>query len=618
MDKIKTDSKSLGDTEIIMDGLRDLVPGAFTEGRLDQDALLALLGNEFDEDNEKYQFTWKGKAASLQLAQKKSSATLRPDNDNSRNWDTTKNVYIAGDNLEVLKLMQKAYQRSIKMIYIDPPYNTGNDFVYKDDFRDPIAAYRAETNQAVRANPETAGRYHSNWLSMMYPRLKLAKTLLRDDGVIFISIDDNEIHNLRKICDEVFGEDNFVAQITREAIKGGSQSKHIRITHDYVLVYARSIEKLKFSGVEVEGITLNLTDEKGAYAKGRELNKWGAGSRREDSPSMYFPVKGPNGEDVYPIRNDGTDGRWRLGKEKMHKIVADGDVIFEKREDGTYIVYEKLRDDSNRQKQFISIFKDDYINAKGTEDIKKLFNIERSYFDYAKPVSLVKDLAIMASINDDDIVLDFFSGSGTTAQAVMQLNAEDGGQRKFIMVQLPEVLDETSEGFKAGFKNIADIGMERIRRAGDKINQGANVDTGFRAFRLDSSNLTKWDDNFTNMDAEQQGATLFDRMENSLTELKPGRRNIDIVYEVLLKNGVPLDEPLERIEIDGKNFYVLAGGTYLLCLDKDITVETIKKVLELHAPNVFIFADHCFSDDDDIANIEKTLERADGIKFRWI
>ena len=372
----KMDGKSLDVTGVNKEKLKTVFPECFTEGNLDIDKLLSLCGEYIDNDFEKYKFEWKGKSECYRIAGKRSTGTLRPCPEESVDFENTNNLYIEGDNLEVLKLLQTAYYRKVKMIYIDPPYNTGNDFVYEDDFKDPMAKYKEITSQTTKSNPETMGRYHTNWLNMMYPRLRLASNLLRDDGVIFISIDDNEIDNLKKICNEVFGEENFIAQVTREAIKGGSQSKYIRVTHDYVLIYSKNINDVEFGGIEVEGIKLNLQDEKGPYAKGRELNKWGAGSRREDSPSMWFPVKGPNGEDVYPIRNDGTEGRWRLGKEKMHKIVNDGDVIFEKRQDGTYIIYEKIRDDSNREKQFISIFKDEYINAKEQKKLKNCLRLK--------------------------------------------------------------------------------------------------------------------------------------------------------------------------------------------------------------------------------------------------
>lgn len=603
LDIKKLDGKSLDVAETDKERLKAVFPQCFVEGKLDIDKLLSLCGEYIDNDFEKYKFEWKGKSECLRIAGKRSTGTLRPCPEESVDFENTNNLYIEGDNLEVLKLLQTAYYRKVKMIYIDPPYNTGNDFVYEDDFKDPLAKYKEITSQTTKSNPETMGRYHTNWLNMMYPRLRLAANLLRDDGVIFISIDDNEVDNLKKICNEVFGEENFIAQITREAIKGGSQSKYIRVTHDYVLIYSKNINDVEFGGVEVEGRTLNLQDDKGAYAKGRELNKWGAGSRREDSPSMYFPIKGPNGEDVYPIRNDGTEGRWRLGKEKMHKKVSDGDVIFEKRADGTYIVYEKIRDDSNREKQFISIFKDEYINAKGTEEIKKLFQIEKSYFDYAKPVNLVNDLILMSKVSDDDIVLDFFSGSATTAHAVMQLNAEDGGKRQFIMVQLPEVTDEKSEAFKAGYKNICEIGKERIRRAGAKIKeQNADVDVGFKVLKLDTSNLVKWDDTPL---ASTDTADLFNRMDGMIESIKKGRSELDVVYEVMLKLGIPATYQVFENNLNGRKVYSIGDdGLILICLDGSnggITPEDVAAMCEF-SPAKIVAAEEAFKDDVALSN----------------
>lgn len=603
LDIKKLDGKSLDIAEVDKEKLKAVFPQCFVEGKLDIDKLLSLCGEYIDNDFEKYKFEWKGKSECLRIAGKRSTGTLRPCVEESVDFENTNNLYIEGDNLEVLKLLQTAYYRKVKMIYIDPPYNTGNDFVYEDDFKDPLAKYKEITSQTTKSNPETMGRYHTNWLNMMYPRLRLAANLLRDDGVIFISIDDNEVDNLKKICNEVFGEENFIAQITREAIKGGSQSKYIRVTHDYVLIYSKNINDVEFGGVEVEGRTLNLQDDKGAYAKGRELNKWGAGSRREDSPSMYFPIKGPNGEDVYPIRNDGTEGRWRLGKEKMHKKVSDGDVIFEKRADGTYIVYEKIRDDSNREKQFISIFKDEYINAKGTEEIKKLFQIEKSYFDYAKPVNLVNDLILMSKVSDDDIVLDFFSGSATTAHAVMQLNAEDGGKRQFIMVQLPEVTDEKSEAFKAGYKNICEIGKERIRRAGAKIKeQNADVDVGFKVLKLDTSNLVEWDDTPL---ASTDTADLFNRMDGMIESIKKGRSELDVVYEVMLKLGIPATYQVFENNLNGRKVYSIGDdGLILICLDGSnggITPEDVTAMCEF-SPAKIVAAEEAFKDDVALSN----------------
>ena len=600
LDINKLDGKSLDVAETDKEKLKAVFPQCFNEGKLDIDKLLSLCGEYIDNDFEKYKFEWKGKSECYRIAGLRSTGTLRPCPGESVDFENTNNLYIEGDNLEVLKLLQTAYYRRVKMIYIDPPYNTGNDFVYEDDFKDPMAKYKEITSQTTKSNPETMGRYHTNWLNMMYPRLRLASNLLRDDGVIFISIDDNEIDNLKKTCNEVFGEENFIAQITREAIKGGSQSKYIRVTHDYVLIYSKNINYVEFGGVEVEGRTLNLQDEKGAYAKGRELNKWGAGSRREDSPSRYFPIKGPNGEDVYPIRNDGTEGRWRLGKEKMHKKVSDGDVIFEKRADGTYIVYEKIRDDSNREKQFISIFKDEYINAKGTEEIKKLFHIEKSYFENPKPVELLREF-IESSAQNDDIVLDFFSGSATTAHAVMQLNAEDGGKRQFIMVQLPELTDEKSEAFKAGYKNICEIGKERIRRAGSKIKeQNTDVDVGFKVLKLDTSNLVKWDDT-----PISETEVLKERFDSVVKTLKFDRSELDIVYEVMLKLGIPVTYKVNLTDINGRKIYSIGDdGLILVCLDGSnggITPEDISAMCDL-TPAKIVAAEEAFKDDVALSN----------------
>lgn len=346
------------------------------------------------------------------------------------------NFLLEGDNLHSLHLLEKTHTGKIDVIYIDPPYNTGNkDFKYNDKFVD---------------NTDTFS--HSKWLSFMERRLTIAKSLLSDDGVIFISIDDNEQSQLKLLMDEIFGEKNFVANIVRQAIKGGSRAVNIKSVHDYVAIYAKNILQLTpFTGHEKEKLAFNLKDEKGEFLRGRELNKWGAGSRREDSPSMWFPIVGPNGEKVYPIRNDGSEGRWRWGKKKLLKAVEENEVIFELRDNGTYVVYEKVRGLKNENEQFTTWFSDQYINAKGSDAVKKLFNTLMSVFNFAKPVELVKDLIFMAN-KPNGIFLDFFAGSGTTGQAVVELNAEDGGHRKFILATNNE-------------NNIAEeVTYERIKR----------------------------------------------------------------------------------------------------------------------------------------------------------
>lgn len=611
----KLDGKTMDIVEQNIEQLKELFPSVFSEGKVQFNKLEELLGNYVVDDEDHYNFTWHGKRKAGRLAQTPSTGTLRPAKDESVDWDNTENLFIEGDNLEVLKLLQKSYHRQVKMIYIDPPYNTGNDFVYEDDFKDGVKNYLEMTGQVdgegkkIGTNSSAAGRYHTNWLNMMYPRLKLARNLMRDDGVIFISIDDNEQTNLKKLCDEVFGEENFVAIISREAIKGGSLSKHLRMVHDYVLVYAKSSDHLLFSGYEKEALELNLSDEKGPYAKSRELNKWGAGSRKEDAPGMYFSIKGPNGIDVYPTRNDGSDGRWRLGKERMNKLVDDDNLIFEKRSDGSYIVYEKIRSTEAGIKQFTTLFKDNYINAKGTERIKSIFEVERSPFDYAKPCELIIDLMVMADVKDSEIIMDFFSGSATTADAVMQLNALDNTSRQHISVQLPEATDEISEAFKAGYSNIADISKERIRRAGKKIkeeNPNYNGDLGFKVFKLDSSNIKRWDADFDTLESDLMDAVDY---------LVKDRTDEDVLYELCLKLGLDLSIKIEEKTVAGKKLFILGRGYLVVCLDDAITMDLVNGIGALKdelAPEDgmrVVFKDDGFKDDVVKTNALQTLKR---------
>lgn len=640
------DGKSLDNIKMRIDELKELFPEAVSEGYFDRDVLMSLLDGEFyREHEERYRFEWKGKQESLKLAQKRSSGTLRPMLEESKNWDTTKNLYIEGDNLEVLKLLQQAYLRQVKMIYIDPPYNTGNDFVYKDDFKDPIKGYKEATAQAMRANPETAGRYHSNWLSMMYPRLRIAKTLLQDDGVIFISIDDNEVHNLRKLCEEVFGEENFMGQFTLQSNPRGSQSsKLLANVHEYVLAYTRNINDFKIGGLDISTDMVaeyNQSDSNGKYRL-LGLRQRGGAWRREQRPKMYYPIYvNPNNNsvslqkneeytiEVLPKRPSGEESRWTWGKDKLmqnlHLLI--GKPIKREGLNDAYDIFRKdyLNNDDGEEKttKTKTMWFEKEINYQnGRNEQKELFG-KSDVFDYPKPCYIVSKLAKTGNLSDGDIILDFFSGSATTAHAVMQLNAEDGGNRRFIMVQLDERTDESSEAYKAGYKTIADIGRERILRAGDKIVAEnplltKTLDTGFRSFKLDTSNLKKWDDNFEGMDKEQQAATLLDRLENSLDELKSDRREIDVIYEIFLKYGVALTEPLAQLEVDGKKFYAVGDDGYIfICLDKGITVETIEHLIKDYTPGTIIFADQSFKTDDDITNTLLVLQKAE-IEFRWI
>ena len=420
----------------------------------EKSALLGLL-----RSHKKYGLVWEDKPEDVEERLKDSLPVLTEVKERaiiSDSPDAPNHIRIEGDNLEALTALSYTHEGKVDVIYIDPPYNTGNkDFTYNDNYVDGEDSYR-----------------HSKWLSFMNKRLKIAKRLLKESGVIFISIDDNEYANLKLLCDEVFGESNLVASICRQAIKGGSRALNIKSVHDYVLIYAFNQSLLNpFTGEEKEKIDFNLQDEKGYYIKGRELNKWGAGSRREDSPSMWFPITAPNGDEVYPIRNDGSEGRWRWGKKKLLQAVKDGDVIFEKRDNGTYVVYEKVRKQKSTTKQYSTWFADNYINAKGSESLKAVFNTMMSIFDYAKPVELIHDLIFMSNCKDG-IILDFFAGSGTTLHATMQLNDEDEGTRQCIIVTNNE-------------RNICeDITFERNKRIiegyvnqkGDKI-EGLNTNS---------------------------------------------------------------------------------------------------------------------------------------------
>lgn len=632
------DGLSMNIEQANMDKLKSVFPECFAEGKLDIDKLLSLCGEYIDNDFEKYKFEWKGKAECLRLAQKRSTGTLRPCPEESVNWDTTKNLYIEGDNLEVLKLLQTAYYRKVKMIYIDPPYNTGNDFVYEDDFADPLARYKEVTQQTTKSNPETMGRYHTNWLNMMYPRLRLAANLLRDDGVIFISIDDNEVTNLRKICDEVFGEENFVNQfawinnITGRQISGKGAVK----TYEHIVVYAKNISEISEFFVDVnlakqsmpdtyKGFKKEIrVDEYGEYAIGDTLYNHNRIFNEETRPNLVFSIfynpdtkeitTGNIGErkdgyvELLPHKNgDGFHKyhAWRWSKQKIQN--ESHDLIILPTSNGGYEIYTKTRDFNK------TLLKDTITNiSNGDKEIKELFD-GRKYFNYPKSTDLLKIILNSTQYNDD-IILDFFSGSATTAHAVMQLNAEDGGNRQFIMVQLPEVCDEKSEAYKAGYKNICEIGKERIRRAGKKILEENNqmtledkeqLDIGFKVFKLDSSNLKTWDN--TPVTAEQLDL-LYERMNNMIHRVKSDRSDLDMVCEIMLKLGVPLTYSITAVEINGKTAYSIGDDCLLLiCLAEDVQPEDIEQMAE-YAPAKLIISRESFVDDTAMANAHYILK----------
>lgn len=610
--------------------IRELFPNCVTErinkeGNLEHAIDFDMLKQELSDHvvdglQERYQFTWPDKRKAILAANAPINKTLRPCREESVDFDNTENLYIEGDNLEVLKLLQETYLGKVKMIYIDPPYNTGNDFVYRDEFKQNASEYKDNSGQyddngnQMVTNTESNGRFHTDWLNMMYPRLNLAKDLLSEDGVIAISIDENEVENLKRCCKEIYGESNYIATIISKMNPRGSQSsKDIAITHEYILVIAKSKE------YQVNGLELTEEQEKeykyqdamGCYRL-LGLRKRGADSRREDSPSMYFPIYyDPDNDNlstiekysviIYPKLSDGTDGRWRWSKSKVEREKNLLVVRAVKR--GTEYEYDVFSKDylsENKRRKPMSIWDDKEINNEfATELLTDLFK-EKKIFDYSKSLFLLKKLITVLS-SADSLVLDFFSGSATTAHAVMQLNAEDGGKRKFIMVQLPEVCAENSEAYKAGYKNICEIGKERIRRAGQKIKEEnplttQDLDIGFRVLKCDSSNME--DVYFTPKEYMDKQQSLF------VDNIKKDRNDEDLLFDAMLKLDTPLSSKIEKRSVAGKTVYNVAQGHLMACFDKNVTDEVITAIAK-EMPSYFVMRDSAQADDSVAINFEQ-------------
>lgn len=616
MDKLKM--HSLDGVQRNIELIGSLFPNAVTEvmrdGKVERAIDFDVLRQELSDcivegREERYQFTWPDKKKAMLAANAPITATLRPVVADSVGRDGTlggfdsENLYIEGDNLEVLKLLQETYLGKIKMIYIDPPYNTGNDFVYEDDFAQSTGEYMANSGQyddvgnRMMTNTESNGRFHTDWLNMIYPRLRLAKDLMAEDGVIFISIDDNEIENLRKICDELFGLQNYVGTVIWErAFSPKNDAKYFSVSHDYIVVYAKNMLSFTIG-------KLPRTAEMNSRYKNPDNDPngpWSSGdlTAKTYSAAYDYPITTPSGKSISP-----TSGRsWITSKENMQKWIAEGRIWFGEKGDNT-----------PRYKRYLSEMTDGIVpttlwkyeevghSQEGRQELKNLF-AGKGYFDGPKPIRLIKRVIGIANLGKDDIILDFFSGSATTAHAVMQLNAEDGGHRKFIMVQLPEPCDEKSEAYKAGYPNICEIGKERIRRAGRKIKEDAgltapaDLDIGFRCLRLDESNMKPV--YYTPEAMNQQ------TLQSFVDNVKPDRTPEDLLFQVMLDLGILLSSKIEENTIGGKKVFNVANGFLYACFDENVT-ETVITEIAKRKPYYFVMRDSSMASDSVATNFDQ-------------
>jgi adenine-specific DNA-methyltransferase len=619
-----------------------LFPEARTEGgKIDFDRLKLALCEAMDVGKERYGMNWPGKADCFRTIQTPSVGTLRPAPEESVNFDTTENVLIHGDNLESLKLLQKAYLNKVKVIYIDPPYNTGNDFVYPDNYAESLETYLEYTGQVdtegkkFGTNTEADGRFHSKWLNMLYPRLYLARNLLTDDGVIFISIDDHEIVNLRRICDEVFGEANYKGTIVRATGQTtGQDSGGLGASFDYVVVYSKTADT-ELSGLPLDDDDLERyqeEDERGKYALW-QLRKTGKNDRRTDRPNMYFAVKNPDGGDVWPVGPTGYESRWRFDSKGYKRLLEEGYVVWRKRKKGdteewwpyvkTYL--------EGRTKRPSPLWDDLEGSKKASIDLRDLMG--GSVFNNPKPLGLITRLLQVApSPNSDCIVMDFFAGSGTTGHAVLSLNAEDGGNRRFVLIQLPEPLDPSEKDQKAGAdfcdsiakpRNIAEIMTERIRRAIKSVNEEdagklnldgqESKDRGFREFKLGESNFTAW-----NAEGAKDPAALATQLELHVEHIRQQRTDDDILYELLLKSGFPLTTPVEKKTVEGKAIYSVASGALVICLDRALTLELIRAIADMK-PDRVVCLDEGFVGNDQLkTNAVQTFKTKGITSFKTV
>jgi adenine-specific DNA-methyltransferase len=606
--------------------LADLVPEAVTDGKVDVEKLKELLGSETADASERFGLFWPGKKRALRAAQEQTTATLKPDFENSKDWDTTQNIFIEGDNLEVLKVLQKHYHAKIKLIYIDPPYNTGRDFVYPDNYKEGLDTYLEWTRQVneegkkVTTNAETEGRYHSNWLNMMYPRLKLARNLLTDDGTIFVSISDHEVDNLRKLLNEVFGESNYIGQIAvSKGTTTGQDANDIGSSIDFLLVFARNKANYIPNGLPLdEGdiARFNQEDARGRYST-LQFRKTGNSDRREDRPNLYYPLTAPDGSGVYPIGPGGYESRWRTAHEQFNAWDAEGMVEWKQDTDSTFKPYIKYYLEG-RTKQVSNYWDDIEGNKKASLTVKELLG--KNVFTNPKPVGLIKKILHIAT-DLDSIVLDFFAGSATTAHAVIQLNAEDGGIRRFIQVQLPEPTPEDSEARKAGYMNIAQVARKRIDLAGAKISTGlgaqlltrdAVLDIGYRSFVLGDTNFSKWR---TSSDVDS------DTLQQRLVELSASSSDNDatpdaLLTEILLKQGYSLTEQIVSAVVAGLNVRIVGDNLVIAYLDEHVKpkLDQLRAIADEDPARIIVLED-AFQGDDELKTNLAQLAKSKGIEL---
>ena len=615
MDKLNMHTPNKADENF--NKLAALFPNAVTETidengevvrAIDKDVLMQEISCKVvDGREERYQFTWPDKKKAILIANAPISKTLRPCHEESVDFDNTENLYIEGDNLDVLKLLQETYLGKVKMIYIDPPYNTGNDFVYNDDFAQDADEYMENSGQydedgnRMVQNTESNGRFHTDWLNMIYPRLKLASNLLTDDGAIFISIDENEIENIKKVCNEIFGEQNFVGVVIWErAFAPKNDAKYFSDSHDYILVYAKELSDYNIG-------KLPRTEEANARYKNPDNDPKGAWAAdnmtvKTYSASYDYEIITPSGAIMKP-----TDGRcWFTSKERMKKLIEEGRVWFGEN-GGNMPRLKRYLSDVQQGMTSTTIWKytDVGHNQEGRQELKKLFD-DKGYFDGPKPTRLIRRILQIANLHQNSIILDFFSGSASTAHAVMQLNAEEGGHQKFIMVQLPEKTDEKSEAFKAGYKNICEIGKERIRRAGKKIvddnkdKDGIDkLDTGFRVLKLDSTNMK---DVYYN--PNDYNPSLLDSLTDNIKE---DRTPEDLLFQVMLDMGILLSSKIDDSEIGGKRVFNVADGFLIACFDDNVTDETVTAIAKMK-PLYFVMRDSSMANDSVATNFDQIFK----------